>query len=218
MVTRWHPGEAAEILALRDEFVAREFDEPAAWWPDQPYAVGGRDRRAGGTWCATDTRTGTIAMLLNRPERPTGAPSRGVLPLALLAHGDAWSDAVDLREMASFNLVRASSAGVTVWSWDGTELQREELVPGTHLVTPPGVDADHPRSRRFLPRFRDTDWLEVVTGCVPSDAPDALVVRHERGDEVWATVFGQRLSTEPDASPLVSRTPHLAGSWRRPQP
>ena len=30
-----------------------DFDDPAPWWPDLPDVYGGRDRTAGGTWCAT---------------------------------------------------------------------------------------------------------------------------------------------------------------------
>src|SRR5690349_11704572 len=64
VVVRWSPGRTAQILALRDELTTREFDEPDLWWPQWPDVVGGRDRVAGGTWCATDVRTGTTALVL----------------------------------------------------------------------------------------------------------------------------------------------------------
>ena len=65
VVVRWSAGRPAQILALRDELTSREFDEPDRWWPQWPDVVGGRDRLAGGTWCATDVRTGATALVLD---------------------------------------------------------------------------------------------------------------------------------------------------------
>ena len=38
------------LAANRDERLDRAWDPPAAWWPDQPGVIGGRDRSGGGTW------------------------------------------------------------------------------------------------------------------------------------------------------------------------
>ena len=49
-----------------------------------PDVIGGRDRTAGGTWCASRVDTGVTALVLNRGQKrlaSPGAASRGILPL-----------------------------------------------------------------------------------------------------------------------------------------
>lgn len=208
-------------LALRDELVGRDFDEPGRWWSGQPGVVGGRDRLAGGSWCVTDVPTGVTALVLNRPERRVaaeGAPSRGVLPLLAAAHREGWADRVDgLAGMASFTLLLSSPTALTCWTWDGERLEREELAPGTLMVTSGG--AEDGKAERHLAAFRATDdleaWRALVEANPPAPDPAALVVRLERGDQVYATVFGQLLEIAPGTLSLsCSREPWAAGTWR----
>lgn len=217
VVCDWQAGQPLRVLALRDEFAAREFDGPDAWWPDQPTVIGGRDRLAGGSWCVSDVAIGATALLLNRPERMDGTPSRGVLPLAAVravADGTEWTAHIDHAGMASFNLVLAGPAGVVVWAWDAESLERRELPAGQHMITSGGVDADNPKTVRFAPRFATEPWQEVVTSCEPSDEPGALVVRHLHDGKVYATVFGQLITSVPGSLHVVhSRTPWVSGSW-----
>jgi uncharacterized protein with NRDE domain len=214
VVTRFEPGRPLRILALRDEFVGRDFDEPGAWWPDQPSVVGGRDRLAGGTWCASDVATGMTALLLNRIERRAGTPSRGVLPLAALAHGDVWPDVVDHRGMASFNLVLAGPDGVTAWIWDAAELRRQDLAAGTHMVTSGGVDAPDAKTQAYAARFAAEEWHGIVASTQPEPTPGALVVRVPVEHQVFATVFGQLLTATPGSLDVEwSRTPWQARTW-----
>jgi uncharacterized protein with NRDE domain len=217
VVCERQPGHPLRVLALRDEFAARDFDGPAAWWPEQPTAIGGRDRLAGGTWCASDVATGATALLVNRIERIDGTPSRGLLPLAAVrayATGTDWTAGIDHTTMASFNLVVASPDGVVVWVWDASALTRRELGPGQHMITSRGVDPDDPKTATFAPRFVAEPWQEVVTSCEPSDEPGALVVRHQRADKVYATVFGQLITSVPGSLHVEhSRTPWVPGSW-----
>jgi uncharacterized protein with NRDE domain len=215
VVLRWEPGTAARLLAIRDEFVSRDFDPPGQWWPSAPGVVGGRDQRAGGSWCVTRVDSGTTALVLNRRERQTGTPSRGVLPLAAVADGADWPERVPYRGMASFNLVVARPDEATVWSWDTTRLDRIDLEPGLHLVTSSGVDTDDPKTRAFAPRFAAADdWLDVLAATEPSDEIGALVVRHQTENDVYATVFGQLISAAPGAlTVLHTRTPWRRDSW-----
>ena len=214
VVVDWIPGQPLRILALRDELTSREFDPPGAWWPEQPTVVGGRDRVAGGSWCVSDVRTGVTALVLNRPERRDGTPSRGGLPLAAVAAGESWPDRIDHRQMASFNLVLAGSSGVTAWTWDAAELRRVSLAPGQHLITSDGVDADNPRTATYAPRFATEPWRDIVTSSTPSDEPAALLVRHEVDGNVYGTVFGQLITAAPGALTIESSaTPWDAGSW-----
>jgi uncharacterized protein with NRDE domain len=213
VVTRLEAGEPLRILAIRDEFVSRDFDGPGAWWPEQPTVVGGRDRLAGGTWCASDVSSGRTALVLNRIERRVGRPSRGVLPLAALAHGAAWTEHVDVREMAGFNLVLATPDGVSVWSWNAAALTRADLPTGTHVVTSSGVDADDPKTVAYAPRLGREPWVDVVTSSPPSADPTALIVSRPVEGDTYATVFGQLITSTP-GSLLVShsRTPWQAGT------
>lgn len=211
VVTCWAAGEPVRILAIRDEFVSRDFDPPGAWWPELPTVVGGRDRRAGGSWCVSDWATGVTALVLNRTERHTGTPSRGVLPLAAVDDGDGWPERVQHREMASFTLVSAAPTGVTAWIWDARDLRRLDLEPGTHVFTSRGVDTADEKGSRLLEQFRTRPWLDVVTERPPTNDRTALIVSHPFETDTYATVFGQLITAEPGAL----RVRHARRPWDR---
>src|SRR3954462_12239358 len=143
VVARWSPGAATQILALRDELTTRDFDEPDFWWPDAPGVVGGRDRLAGGTWCATRVPTGVTALVLNRPQKrdaDPGAPSRGVLPLLAAVPGADWPAHVGLDGMASFLLVLARPDRLATWEIDGERLTAAEHPAGTWVAPARGAE------------------------------------------------------------------------------
>ena len=214
-------GGPARVLALRDELVGRAFDDPGAWWPEQPQVVGGRDRTAGGSWCVTSVPSGATALVLNRPQRrvaAAGAPSRGVLPLLAVAAGVDWPDHLDPTGMASFALVLVRPHDLTTWEFDGSRLTRTALGPGTHLVTSGG--AEDGKAERHLATFRATTstraWRDVVTASAVEDDPTSLLVRHETADAVFATVFAQVLEVRPGHLDAAwSRTPTAAHSWQQ---
>jgi hypothetical protein len=220
VVVRWVPGEPVRILALRDELTSREFDDPGRWWPGQPDVVAGRDRTAGGTWCATAVSTGVTALVLNRPQKreaEPGAPSRGVLPLLAVGHGPHWPDHVGLDGMASFLLVLAAPDRLTTWDFDGADLTVTEPAEGTWLVTSGGPEDR--KADRWLPAFSEAGypegWRGIVTKEPPQVAPGALVVRHEQDGLVYATVFGELIEAIPGRLRLEhSRRPWTAESWQ----
>jgi hypothetical protein len=219
VLVRWSAGRPAQILALRDELTTREFDEPGRWWPDLPGVVGGRDRVAGGTWCATGIGTGTTALVLNRPEKrlgDPGAPSRGVLPLFAVRHGHDWARHLDPAGMASFALVLVAPDGLTTWQFDGERLTSAEHPEGTHMVTSGGTEDR--KADRWLAGFADgafpDDWRTLVESAPPADDAAALVVRHEQDGLVYATVFGQLIEAVPGRLRCeYSRRPWAPGSW-----
>ena len=216
---RWAPGEPARLLALRDELTSRPFDDPGEWWPELPGVFGGRDRSAGGTWCASKVATGVTCLVLNRPQKrlaDDGAPSRGVLPLLGVAHEVDWPDHVELAGMASFALVLAMPQQLTVWQYDGRRLTSSAPGPGTHMVTSGG--AEDGKAERYLSAFKRAPfpdgWRELVRADGPADDLAALVVRHEFGDRVYGTVFGQLIETEPGRLHVEhTRTPWRSDSW-----
>ena len=215
VVCRWAENEPLRILAIRDELLTRPFDTPAAWWPEHPTVVGGRDRLAGGSWCVSDIVTADSALVLNGRQRRDGAPSRGLLPLAVVSAGESWAEDVDYRQMASFILVLATPSGITVWTWEQLELSRAKLTPGTHMITTEGVDAGDPRTTRFAPLFATRPWYDVVTSTAPSADPSALVVRREVAGNTYGTVFGQLITALPAGLQIRwSASPWLAGTWR----
>ena len=143
VVVRWSEGQPPQILALRDELLTREFDDPGRWWPRLPDVVGGRDRVAGGTWCATHIGTGATALVVNRPHKrlaDPGAPSRGVLPLLAVEHGADWLSNIELGGMASFALLLATPHRVTTWDFDGQDLVTTEHPEGTSMLTSGGPE------------------------------------------------------------------------------
>lgn len=215
VVLRLTDGAPTQILALRDELIGREFDEPDAWWPEHPGVVGGRDRVAGGTWCATHVDTGVTALLLNRCEKriaDAGAPSRGVLPLTALRHSAGWPAHLDPAGMASYTLIHDR----TVWDFDGTTLGRRELEAGTHMFTSGG--AEDGRAATFGDSFAEAGFpagfQDIVDAEEPDDRPDALLVRHAFEDKVFGTVFGQLIEAAPGRLWVrETRTPADPTSW-----
>jgi Transport and Golgi organisation 2 len=223
VVVRWAAGRPVRILALRDELPDREFDEPAAWWPELPDVVGGRDRVAGGTWCATRVATGATALVLNRPQKrdaEPGAPSRGVLPLLGAVHGTDWLRHVRLDGMASFLLVLARPDRLATWEFDGERLTAAEHPEGTWMATAGGPEDR--RADSFLPAFTDAafpdGWRRLVEKDPPRDDPEALVVRLVREGVVYATVFGELIEAAPGRLRLEhSRRPWAGEPWGRLQ-
>jgi Transport and Golgi organisation 2 len=219
VVVRRSERRPVQILALRDELTSRPFDDPGRWWPELPDVVGGRDAVAGGTWCATRIDTGATALVLNRPVKTTaapGAPSRGILPLLGVAHGADWPEHVEPTGMAAFLLVLAMPQRLVTWDFDGTELRKTEHPPGTAVITSGGPEDR--KAERFLDRFDATGypegWQRLVQEAPPADDPGALVVRHERDGQVFATVFGELIEAQPGRLRLeYSRRPWAEQPW-----
>lgn len=221
VITRSTPGAGTAILAVRDEFESRSFDDPDAWWPDQPHVVGGRDKKAGGSWCVSDVETGVTALVLNRREKPIGTPSRGVLPLLAVAHRQRWPEYLDHATMAGFTLVLVSGNSVSAWEWDGHRLGYTALVGGAHVITPAGIDAADPLTTRIAPLLTDRPWRALLDTEELSDAPDALFVRRQIDGRAYGTVFAQLIDASPGTLHITStRTPWVGGwverSWTAP--
>lgn len=220
VLLRFRPGATWPLVlaAVRDEFADREWDPPGRHWDGAAAGlVGGRDRVAGGTWLAVSPGTATVAALLNGVRRGVprhGArPSRGSLPLVALT-GEPLPDP---DPYDGFHLLRAGPDTVEVWTWDATELRRQELAPGDHIAVNAGIDlADHPLSSHFAPLLAtlpDPDprpglapelawggWLRLLAGdgLDPTD-PRALVVRRHAEGRTYASTSASLVALRPDA-------------------
>jgi len=218
VVVRRSADRPGEILAVRDEVTTREFDAPGRWWPELPDVVGGHDRVAGGTWCATDVGTGVTALVLNRfHERPAapGAPSRGVLPLLGAVHGPAWTEHVRLTGMAGFLLVLVAPDRLTSWEFDGDRLTATEHPEGTHVFTSGGPEdrkADLWRGPFAAAPFPDR-WRDLVQEQQPAPEAEALVIRRERDGRVYGTVFAETIEARPGRLRLEHSRQPWTGVW-----
>jgi hypothetical protein len=220
VVVRWSVGHPPQILALRDELTTRDFDDPGTWWPEVPDVVGGRDRSAGGTWCATRVSTGATALVVNRPQKQVadpGAPTRGVLPLLAVEHGADWLNHLELGGMASFALMLATPQRVTTWDFDGQDLVTTEHPEGTSMLTSGGPE--NRKADLHLSSFAEAaypdGWRGLVQNGPPKDDPAALVVRHEQDGLVFGTVFGELIDAQPGRLRLdYSRQPWTGQRWQ----
>jgi hypothetical protein len=177
------PGSVL-LAANRDEDPGRPSDPPGVLM-EHPRLVGGRDRRAGGTWLAVRDGRAVVALLNRRDASGGPAPpapgwrSRGALVLEVAAAeadasglglpGGALRSAVAAAEGGRFapcTLVFASPAASWLMAIEGDTAPRvEPIPPGWHVLTHADLDdPDEPRTARLvgeLARFVPGSRLEA---------------------------------------------------------
>jgi len=190
------------VAANRDEQHARP-SRAAAWWPDCPQILGGRDELAGGTWLAVD-RHGRLAAVTNiRDVRPRGeVRSRGALAAEFLAG----------RESAERYTAGAAREGdrygpFNLLLFDGAELHyasnrapTTRLEPGVHSLSNAPRDQDWPKvaSARdgALALLEHPEPLEPLFALLADRALDAAAdTRYRRAHFIVGPVYGTRCST-----------------------
>jgi uncharacterized protein with NRDE domain len=226
VLLRLTPGGRWPVLlgAVRDEFVERAWDAPAAHWPGtHPGLLGGRDQKAGGTWLALDPVRPAVAALLNagkreEPEDGEPRPTRGTLALRVL--GEEGLPA-DVSRYDLFHLLRATVDGAELWSWDGDSLAHRVLAPGDHIVVNAGLDTeDDPLVPHFAPLLHGLGddlgaWRKLMAGDGLDPADErALVVRKEIEGHLYGTTSASLLAISSDAVRYqFTGTPMDEGSW-----
>lgn len=151
------PGSRVPVLLLfaRDEMVERTWLLPGRHWPQEhSELIGGMDLREGGTWLAVrpadaaDAGSGPRAVALLNAFGTFAAPehriTRGRIPL-LVAESDATGTVLgglDLTRYDPFHLLVADEAGMSMLTWNGSELTDRKLGPGVHLVSNRGLEAE----------------------------------------------------------------------------
>ena len=175
------------LAANRDEFHARP-TAPAAFWPEHPDLLAGRDLEQGGTWMGI-TRAGRFAAITNYrdPARTSPAPrSRGELPLDYLTGNlDPQSYLLGLsdrtQEYAGFNLLVGDSD--SLWYLSNSAAPRDcaprRLQPGLYGLSNASLD---------------TPWPKVVLG---KTRLRALLANNELDHDTLTTVVGDRQLADP---------------------
>lgn len=145
-----HPDYPLVVAANRDEFFARP-TAPAAFWPEQPGLLAGRDLEAGGTWLGI-TKNGRFAALTNfrDPARQrSNAPSRGQLVAGFLASDaaiDAWLDGLSPADYNGFNLLLGDATGDgRLVAFSNITMERHELAPGVYGLSNALLDTPWPK-------------------------------------------------------------------------
>jgi uncharacterized protein with NRDE domain len=147
-----HPDYSLVVGANRDEF----YDRPtaaAAFWPESPWILGGRDLKAGGTWLGIDRR-GRFAAVTNyrQGERePAARRSRGLLVSDYLAADIDVHAHIDRaeRDAARYN-------GFNLIAGDARELLYSSNREGRTRALGPGI---YGLSNHLL----DTAWPKVTS-------------------------------------------------------
>ncbi|HEX8429986.1 MAG TPA: NRDE family protein [Longimicrobium sp.] len=170
-----HAAYPLTVAANRDESYARPA-APAAWWPDAPGVLAGRDLLGGGTWMGV-ARDGRWAAVTNVreptvPQRPD-APSRGALVADFLrgsASPAGYAAAIASRaaEWNGFNLLVGDADSLWWLSNRGPGPTRVE--PGAHGVSNALLDTPWPK----VARGRD-DVRRIVGG--PAESVDDELFR-----------------------------------------
>ena len=190
------------VAANRDEQHARP-TRAAAWWPDFPEILGGRDELAGGTCLAVD-RSGRLAAVTNiRDAQPRAQlRSRGALAAEFLAG----------RESAERYAARAGRDGdrygpFNLLLFDGTELHYTSnrmpavrLGPGLHAFSNAPPDQEWPKVASahagVIALFDDPAPLEALFELLADRAPSLAADERYRGAHfIVGPVYGTRCST-----------------------
>ena len=195
---RVSPAQPLVLAANRDELHARPTDV-AAFWPDAPQVLGGRDRAGGGSWLAI-TREGRWAAVTNLRAAEPRSKSRGALVSDFVrcdASASAFAAGVtaDAASYAGFHLLLGDETGALAY-----------VTPETSALLDPGIHA-------FSNAPRGEEWPKMPVAAtamrgVLGEDPDAIVtrllefLRKPRGtrspmDEVFVRgdLYGTRAST-----------------------
>lgn len=144
-----HPKYKVVIAANRDEVYDRP-TAPAAFWPDAPQLLAGRDLREGGTWIGV-TSEGRIAAVTNyrHPESvKPGSPSRGNLVSGFLLGKETPVQYLERLSRnaniySGFNLLVGQREEICWYSNYGKGITK--LLPGIHGLSNHLLDTPWPK-------------------------------------------------------------------------
>jgi uncharacterized protein with NRDE domain len=181
---RAHPRYRLIVAANRDEWFRRP-SAPAAFWPDAPGLLAGRDLEQGGTWLGL-TRDGRFSALTNYRDPRTkrdGAPSRGALVRDFLAGDEA---PLAYAERLLGHAVRYN--GFNLLAGHGEDLACVSTRDGRALPVPPGV---HGLSNGLL----NEPWPKVRRG---REGLAAIIARAFDAEALFGLLRDEQLAPDAD--------------------
>jgi uncharacterized protein with NRDE domain len=142
------------VAANRDELHARPASA-AAFWPDHPEILAGRDLQARGTWLGI-ARNGRFASVTNYRggHDPGAAESRGALVSRFLLNGLAPGEyiaGIEPESYSGFNLLIADQS--ELWWLSNRDGGSKRLAPGYYALG--NLLLDSPEVAEIKARFRD---------------------------------------------------------------
>jgi uncharacterized protein with NRDE domain len=190
------------VAANRDEQHSRPA-RAAAWWPEAPSVLGGRDLLAGGTWLAIDRR-GRFAAVTNIRDvhRPLGLRSRGSLVTDYLTGSESAASyaARTVREGADFGAFNLLLFEDNELYFASNRSPAERLGAGLHAYSnaPPGTEWPKTASalrgaEAALAQAAPVEPLFALLAARDDTGDPAL--RHERTHFVVGPLHGTRCST-----------------------
>jgi uncharacterized protein with NRDE domain len=152
---RQHAGYPLVVAANRDELHARPASA-AAFWPDQPAILAGRDLQARGTWLGV-ARNGRFASVTNYRGGldPNAAESRGALVSKFLLNGSSPGEYVEKIKPSSysgFNLLLSDQS--ELWWLSNRDGGSKKLAPGYYALG--NLLLDTPEVQEVKARFQAT--------------------------------------------------------------
>lgn len=204
-----HPRYGLVLAANRDEFYRRPTG-PAAFWPDAPQVLAGRDREQGGTWLGY-TRGGRIALLTNYREggaQRADAHSRGLLVSGWLTGEDAAPDFLEAArardaEYNGYNLIAGDREALWYHSNRSGEIRR--LEPGLYGLSNHLLDTPWPkveRSKSALAELLGRVGEALVEGLFAMLGDHSRPGDHELPDTgiglEWERLLSAAFITSPD--------------------
>ncbi len=177
MAWQAHPEYPLVVAANRDEFFARP-TAPAAFWPEAPQVLAGRDLEAGGTWLGV-ARNGRFAALTNyRDPAQTrqGAPSRGGLVSRFLTGAQSGEEYLaELETVADryngFNLIFGDQRDL--WCFSNCGEGERRLSPGIYGLSNHLLDTPWPKVAR------GKSALSASLQALPDEAPLFSLLRDD---------------------------------------
>ena len=213
---RARPGIELIVAANRDELFERPA-LPAAFWPDHPDILGGRDQQAGGSWLGI-SRAGRFAAVTNYRDprqRRADAPSRGALVGDFLKQSAAPGQYLEgieplAGEFNGFSLLAGVPGDLRFYSNKAGDRAAHVVSPGVHGLSNRLLDEPWPkvaRSKAWLERLLDRPFapeplfelLADETVAPDAELPDTGIgLERERkasAIRIRDAVYGTRCST-----------------------
>lgn len=216
-VLRWqrHPTLALDIIANRDEFVAREA-KVAHRWPQYPHIVAGQDLAAGGTWLGASAERCGLLTNVRDPKAPIGAKTRGGIIIDYLNSSLApneFAQSLDCKDYSPFNLLLYGQ-GELVYLGSHPQRVIQSLSPGIYTLSNAQLNTPWPKAnsvgaamRRSLSaaRVAMSDTRTYPDNLLPNTGIDLAWERRLSSAKILGDNYATRCTTEVNITATTTR-------------